>query len=196
MESEVLDTCQKVMFTAFKNATLHDDLSGLIKSGTPTPTELETAWEKVFNEYLTISGDTHIQQILILMKDIAILTNKITLIELIVEQMRISYVGAFADQLRSLGFRFQYEDGPELLRELELTLNQTIQLRLRLQESQAEYQQLQVSDGAQVTDQDYEVYLSELEKFQGVAMNPDTTSVARYCAIVKRFKIHCENGSR
>jgi hypothetical protein len=187
-KSVCFSKCTEVVMTAFIAAIVHHDLTCLIKSGKPLQAELETAWDKIFNEYLTISGDSQIQQILALLKEIAIITNKLTLIEIIVNQMAIKHNPGLADQLRSLGFRFQYNDDENLLRELELTITQSKAHLLTLQQNKAELEELRKNEGGAATEMDYEMQLSELSKFQGFQLDPDKLTVSAYCAILKRFK--------
>jgi hypothetical protein len=183
------NTCNEVVLSAFIKAIVKQDYSGLIKSGSPSENELSTAWDKVFNEYLTISGDTHISTLLALLKSIAILTNKITLIEMIVQQMAVKHNPGLAEQLRSLGFRFQYEDGPELRRELEITITQSKSLLLLLQQDEAELKELRKDEGGAATEQDYQKQISAIEEFKGHSINEDVYTVARYVADIQRMKI-------
>jgi hypothetical protein len=183
-------SCSEVYMTAFIKAIVKQDYSGLIKKGSPKAEELALAWQKVLDEYLTISGDTNISTVLALLKEIEILSNKITLIEFVVSQMAQNYHQGFAEQLHAMGFRFKYEDGPELMRELELTIVQSKSLLVQLNQSKAELAELRGDDGKAATEMDYEMQLSELGKFQGYSLNPDKLTVTAYCAILKRFKIH------
>lgn len=183
-------TCSEVYMTAFIKAIIKQDYSGLIKTGSPAPIDVVVAWEKIFDEYLTISDDTHIRQLLALMKDVAILTNKISLIEFIVQKMAEKHHEGFAEQLRAMGFRFQYEDGPQLKRELEITIVQSKSLLLQLNQSKSELEELRNGEGKAASEMDYLIQLSELGKFQGYALDPDKLTVTAYCAILKRFKIY------
>lgn len=146
-----------------------------------------TAWDIIFNEYLTLSGDESIGQLLSLLKSIAIVSNRLQLIEIIVQQMAIKPIPELAEQLRVMGFRFQYSDNLE--RDLELTINQAKGYLLKLQQDQKELEDLRKSEGGPATEQDYEMQYSALEQFKGVSIDPDTYTVARYCADVKRMKI-------
>lgn len=181
-------SCKEVSMTAFIKAIVKQDYSGLIKSGLPLKTDIDKAWETVFNEYTSISGDNHVSTLLALLKDIAILTNKLQLIEIIVNEMAEKHMPGLAEQLRKLGFRFQYEDGPELRRELEITIVQSKAMLLQLKQDQAELEELRKNDGGAATEQDYELQLSAIEEFKGVSINPDTYMVSRYCADIKRMK--------
>jgi hypothetical protein len=183
------NTCNEVVLSAFIKAIVKQDYSGLIKSGSPSENELSTAWDKVFNEYLTISGDTHISTLLALLKSIAILKSKIILVEIIVNEMAAQHNPCLAEHLRSYGFRFQYEDGPELRRELEITITQSKALLLLLQQDEAELTELRKDEDSAATEQDYQSQLSALEEFKGHSINEDTYTVARYCADIKRMKL-------
>lgn len=174
--------------TAFIKAIVQNDYSGLIKSGKPPEGALRSAWETLFDEYLSLSGDSHISTLLALLKEIAILTNKLTLIEMIVQQLAVKHNPGLAEQLRKLGFRFQYEDNENLMRELELTITQSKAHLLTLNQNKAELEELRANQGSAATEMDYEMQLSELSKFQGYELDPDKVTVSRYCAILKRFK--------
>ena len=147
----------------------------------------EKQWEIIFNEYLILSGDESIGQLLSLLKSIAILSNRLQLIEIIVNQMAIKPIPELAEQLRNMGFRFQYTDNLE--RDLQLTINQAKGYLLKLQQDQKELEDLRKSDGGPVTEQDYELQYSAIEQFKGVPIDPETYTVARYCADVKRMKL-------
>src|ERR1700688_560387 len=147
----------------------------------------EKAWETIFNEYLQLSGDESITQLLSLLKSIAILTNKIQLIDIIVNQMSIKPVPELAEQLRKMGFRFGY--GDNLKSDLLSTVNQAKGWLLKLQQDQKELEDLRRSEGGAATEQDFEMQYSAIEEFKGVAINPETYTVARYCADVKRMKM-------
>lgn len=146
-------------------------------------------WEVIFNEYLTISGDTHIGTILQLMKSISIHENKLTLIQICVDQLKNYHHGYIADQLKSMGFRFEYEDGPKLQKELEITVTQSKAFLLQLNQDKQELEELRASEGSAATLQDYELQYSALEEFKGVAIDPATYMVSRYVADVKRMKL-------
>lgn len=147
----------------------------------------EYAWETIFNEYLALSGDDSITQLLSLLKSIAILTNRLALIEIIVNQMAVKPIPELAEQLRKLGFRFQYGDNLEA--DLKATVNQARTLLLKLQQDQKELEDLRKSDGKAATEQDYEMQYSAIEQFKGVSIDPEIYTVARYVADIKRMKL-------
>lgn len=186
--SECFISCYEVSMATFIDCIVDQKFTGLAKSGKPNEAQLADAWDKVFTEYLSISGDTQISGILALVKDIAILSNKLFLIETIVQQMENQHDFKLAEHLRSLGFRFQYEDGPELKRELELTIIQSKALLLELEQNKSELESLRKDDSGAATRQDYQLQLSALEEFKGCSINEETYTVARYCADLKRLK--------
>lgn len=145
------------------------------------------AWDTIFNEYLTLSGDESISQLLSLLKSIAIVSNRLQLIEIIVNQMVIKPIPELAEQLRSMGFRFQYTENLE--RDLQLTINQAKGYLLKLQQDQKELEDLRKSEGGPATEQDYEMQYSAIEQFKSVSVDPETYTVSRYCADIRRMKI-------
>lgn len=145
------------------------------------------AWDIIFNEYLTLSGDESISQLLSLLKSIAIVSNRLQLIEIIVNQMAVKPIPELAEQLRNMGFRFQYTENLE--RDLQLTINQAKGYLLKLQQDQKELEDLRKSEGGPATEQDYEMQYSAIEQFKGVSVDPETYTVSRYCADIRRMKI-------
>lgn len=144
-------------------------------------------WEAIFNEYLTLSGDTQISQVLELMKSIAMIENKLFLIQTCVDQLASKHNVGLAEQLSSFGFQFSYEDGEDLMKELELTITKSKGLLIQLNQEKAELQALK-KDDKPATAQDYEKQYSAISEFLGVYINPDNYSVSRYCADVSRMR--------
>lgn len=150
----------------------------------------EDAWNKIFDEYLTLSDDGSISQLLALLKSIAILTNKIQLVETIVNTMANKPIPELADQLRAMGFRFSY--GENLQQDLQATINQAKSWLLKLQQDQKELEELRKSDGKAATEQDYEMQYSAIEQFKGVGIDPEKYTVGRYIADIKRMKLQSQ----
>lgn len=173
---ELINTCAKCSMSKFVDAIVNGNTDGL-------------QWDAIFNEYLTISGDTHISTILELMKSITMVENRLTLIQLMVDRLSEGYYAGFAEQLRAMGFNFSYEDGPQLMAELEATVTRSKQLLIQLNQDKAELEQLRKDQGSgKATVQDYEMQYSAIEEFKGVAIDPETYSVSRYVADIKRMK--------
>jgi len=173
---ELINTCSKCSMAKFVDCLVNGN------------THVVDNWESIFNEYLSISGDTHISTILELLKSITMIENKLTLIQLCVDRLADGYHVGLADQLRSLGFRFKYEDGPDLRRELEITVTQSKSMLIQLEQEKAELETLRKSDGEKATIQDYELQYSAIEEFKGCVIDPDAYMVSRYVADIKRMK--------
>lgn len=159
-------------------------------------TELVDNWDKIFNEYLSISGDTHISAILELMKSITMIENKLKLIQFCVDQLAEKHLTGLAELLKEMGFRFGYEDGPELQGELELTVTQAKNMLIRLNQDKAELEELRKGEKGAATMQDYEKQYSAIEEFKGCVIDPEKYMVSRYTADVARMKERYNNGER
>lgn len=173
---ELINACSKCSMAKFVDCLVNGN------------THVVDDWEAIFNEYLTISGDTHISTVLELLKSIAMIENKLTLIQLCVDQLASKHHAGLAEQLKKLGFRFNYEDGPDLMRELEITVTQSKTMLIQLTQEKAELNELRKNEGGSATVQDYEMQYSAIEEFKGVVIDPETYTVSRYCADVKRMK--------
>lgn len=114
--------------------------------------------------------------------------NRLTLIQLCVDQLASEHHAGLAQQLKNLGFRFNYEDGPDLHRELELTVTQSKSMLIQLNQEKAELEALRVNESGTATVQDYEMQYSAVEEFKGTTIDPETYTVSRYCADIKRMK--------
>jgi hypothetical protein len=174
---ELINTCSKCSMEKFVDCIVNGN------------THVVDDWTAIFNEYLTISGDTHISTLLELMKSIAMIENKLTLIQLCVDQLAKGHHSGLAQQLKGLGFRFNYEDGPDLHRELELTVTQSKQLLIQLNQDKDELQALRATESGAATLQDYEMQYSAIEEFKSCSIDPRTYMVSRYVADVKRMKL-------
>lgn len=122
------------------------------------------------------------------MKDIATLSNKITIIQAIVDQLSTHYHEGLVNNLKTLGFRFKFnpEDPKQYLKDLQMTVTQSKSLLLRLDQRKKDLETLRGQDDGKTTD--YESVLTELGKFQRYRLNTKETTVAEFVAILKRFK--------
>lgn len=147
----------------------------------------EQAWETISQEYSSLIDHEAASQYLTLLKSIAVLTYRIELIEILVNEMASRPIPDIAARLQKMGFRFPYTDNLE--RDLQATINQARTELLRLQQDQKELEDLRKTDGKAATEQDYEMQYSAIEQFKGVSIDPDTYMVARYAADIRRMKM-------
>jgi hypothetical protein len=175
-QKEQINTCSKCSMTKFVDCLVNGN------------THVVDDWAAIFNEYLSISGDTHISTVLELTKSITVIENKLTLIQLCVDQLAEKHHEGLAQQLKNLGFRFSYEDGENLHRELELTVTQSKSLLIQLNQEKAELETLRANETGKASVQDYEKQYSAIEEFKGCVIDPDTYMVSRYAADVSRMR--------
>lgn len=173
---ELINTCSKCSMAKFVDCIINGN-TGVVDD-----------WSAIFNEYLTISGDTHISTILELLKSITMIENKLSLIQIVVDRLAEKHHAGLAEQLRNLGFRFQYENGPELRKELELTITQSKMMLIQLQQEKIELEALRANESGVATVQDYEMQYSAISEFLGCYIDPNSYMVSRYCADINRMK--------
>jgi hypothetical protein len=144
-------------------------------------------WETIYSEYSEISASSSINKTLDLAIQITYLTNRINIVQSIVERLHIRKNQDAIDLLIEMGFYFDFED---LGGDLQRVLTKLKGDEVKLNRYKSEYSES--GNGEKATEQDWYEILSELGKFQGYAVNPNKTTVSEYCALEKRFRMHIE----
>ena len=173
---ELINTCAKCSMEKFVECLVNGN------------THVVGDWGAIFNEYLTLSSDTHIDAILHLMKSITMLENKLTLIQICIDMISSRHDEGLVENLKSFGFNFTYENGPQLRKELEMTVTQAKSLLIELNQDKKELEELRGDETKTATAQDYEIQYSAISEFLGVMVNPANYMVSRYCADIQRMK--------
>lgn len=184
--------CSELPLYNFLKAFTEDDLNYLVKAGQPSETALRENWENIYAEYLRLSNDKQQNFIISCLKDISFLGNKLATIETIVNALAEYRDQRLVDMLHMLGFKYQYDIfGSERYKlELRLTITESKILIHRLSTRQQELKQLQASDSKSgKKENEYDLLLTELSKFQGYRIDVYVVTVSEFCAIVNRFKI-------
>jgi hypothetical protein len=189
--AKVYDGCDDLPLFNFIKIITTDDLKWLVVSGTPGDDELKDAWDKVSLEYQELTQDTKSKQLTSLKAEIAYLTNQIFWTQSVVDQITWAYSPEWATLLNELGFRFRYEDGPELHRELEITIAQSKSLVVELEERKAELEEL-TKGNEKTTEAGYYVLLADIGKYMGSIINPKEVTVTQFVGIYNLYK----NGNR
>jgi hypothetical protein len=185
---EAYTCCTDLPFWAWVKVTTTKDLKYLIKSGTVPVEELYSIWDKINDEYRTLSGDTDSNHTFELYKDMHILDREIMTITSIVNQLRILRNPELIDMLQNVfGFSYEYVD-------LDNDLNKTITgakarvMDLKLKEK--EYNDIVATEDKQneLTEFDFIEQLVVLSEDIGYEIRMDAISVAQYIAYYNKFK--------
>lgn len=185
----VYSSCSDLPLFIFIKVSVTSDLRHLKINGRPSKRQLEEAWENIFEEYTKLSKDTTSSAVLGCMKDIAMLKTKLALIQEIVLKMANRPNEGFANLLKGMGFRFDYDptDHEKYMNDLKLTISQSKTYMVRIKDREKDLADLK-SNGGEVKESDYDDLLGELSKFQGYALNAKEITVATFISVLNRFK--------
>lgn len=191
--------CRELPLENFIRCLTHGQVSYLLKrDGTPTITnreKLEKVWNNIFYEYVDLVGDPDHRATLILVRDIARYEGETALFYEVWRQLRNNYNQSLVDLVRKMGYPGKYDptNQQEYFRELDLAFKKhkaKIFELDRKRREMAEINQRAEKRGKRTVD--YEELLAELSAFQGYKIDTKSTTVAEFCAVVKRYRKHQE----
>lgn len=186
INGKLFTSCEDLPFYNFIKCLINNDYKYLRGD----PKARKKAWECIFDEYIVIAADKSTSQYVSILKDINTISNKLLIVETLVNSLAIQYNPYHIKQLGGLGFRFIYANDETLKADLEGTISQCRMQLVTLQQRKQELASLErskvKSKGA--TENDYWLQLSELSKFQAYHLNPKIITVSEYCAILCRFR--------
>lgn len=184
-------SCSELPLKKFIRIILSGDVSHLRKSGWAKNDVLEAAWLTIFIEYLDLTKDPRQAQLLAIMREITVSNTRAVLVYHICRQLSINPHPSLAEQLRRMGFRYDYDlnDRIKRKRAIDATIAQVRLLSHQVEQRKKDLEHLQKS-GKEVTEADYEKLLTELSKFQGYRLDSRLVTVSEFASIVKRYKDH------
>lgn len=181
-------SCSDLPLYNFIKIVVHDDLNWLYsedKSILTHSIDLQPVWETIFAEYTTISNNTQSKHVFALTKEIALINNKLFIIQNTVNYLAKVYDVRLCDMLRRMGFRYKFT--PETLeKDLKLTVSSAKSMVIRMQEAEADYNKLNNSD-KKVTEDDFYGLVREIARFNGFPIDAKRTTVTEFVSDIKAF---------
>lgn len=148
--------------------------------------DLEGIWEKIHEEYTTLTKDTSVAAAFRLIREIYYTNNKIVLLDKVVDYLRMRYVSELCQQLREMGFRHDYT--PKTIEnDLKLVVTQRKSWILKLKQAADAHESLKQTDKSE--EADFYDTLAILEKFRGGgSIDPKTTTVMQFISLLNLYK--------
>lgn len=146
-------------------------------------------WDDILAEYSELSGDVTLSKVFNLTKQITYLTNRLNIIQLILNQLSLKRNEELVAELVKMGFRLPFTDlENDLQRVVTLARSDNIKLKKFI----SEYEDLKSQPTKAGTEFDWDENLRELSKYQGYPINKRETTVSEFLAIEKGYKEHIE----
>lgn len=181
--------CHDFPLYNFIKISVTGDLNWIKKRGYVPKPILKKVFENIIDDYGRISENPKYRQTLRIGKEIRFLEGKLTIIQLIINQLATRYDKRLCDYLIQQGFRFNYspDDQERYFKELKLTVSQAKAMFLRRDDLKQELKQITETSGQPVSESDYDDILSELSRYQMQPLYSKEITVSYFLAILKRF---------
>lgn len=184
----LIHTCDDLMLWGFKKAYCNDDLTAL---GNGTESELNDVWQEILYEYAGLMKTEDSTYLFELSKRILVARIDVFWIDNAVICLREMHNQDDVDRLANeYGYVLPNDYTDE---DLDLVLSKAKTFIYELGEMQAEYDRLQATvGGSKQTEQDFDITIATLAKFQGFAIRQKETTVREFVGIFNLFIRHNE----
>lgn len=159
-------------------------------------------WEDLYSEYIGLRENKSSLYILGLIKEIAYLKAKYTIVNQAVEMMNLCFENTLIEQhkelkdiLKQYNFRFAYDmTKPELFaRDLRATLSQNKKTITTWQRKEMELDTYQKKHAGEAwKKKDFYVWAITLGEHQGYRVDLEQTYVAEWCQMLNKYEQYCE----
>lgn len=146
-------------------------------------------WDEIYSEYTEISGSVSTNKSLDLAIQITYLTNRINIVQSIVQRLYYRRYDEAIALLVEMGFFFLFED---LRGDLDKVMIKLKGDEMHLNRHISEYKELGESDSGKSTEVEWFGILSAIGKHNGYHINARIITVTEYCALDKEFRLHLE----
>jgi len=192
------NSCSELPLYNFIKIVVHGDLNWLYaenKSALTSKADLQSIWERIFEEYTSISGNPRSAHLFSLVKEITVLGHKLNVINECLKFLSHSYDKRICDALVSMGFRYKFT--PESLNDdLRRVVSSSKKYVLQKQEAEAEYSKIKGAE-SETTEEDFYGLIRQISRFNQFAIDPKTTSVMEFVKDIKAFNLeNTPNGQR
>ena len=188
LRAVISDTCDTVTLSAFLDALLDKDLSGLVKAKSvlpPRKKDLEAAWLKVYGEYGELLQSDESLNYVTLLRQKIYLENRIYLTSVLVDTLLTSYNEDAVKSLRAMGYGFKFKR-EKLNADLLKVVAKLKAYKMELKSLERQIAPLLQTEGIERSD--FMEALAILGKYQGYRLDPKSITVAEYITVLNSYK--------
>jgi hypothetical protein len=140
---------------------------------------LTEAWFNIYDEFSRVIGDSSFQLSFSEDKRIIQKEHKIALLSLVYDFLNRWPEPKLAEIIKNYGFRFDFSTEEKYKASLQRLYSEIEKMKLQLKKPQQE---------EQTKDNNLDLLITELEKFQGYGFDERAMTVKKFASIYKRFK--------
>jgi hypothetical protein len=161
--------CSEVTLDEFIDCLVNGNLRRLARSGSPTDEELQAAWEKVYGEYVELSGNHSYSYYFSLVKSISVLQTKLQLANMLLRHGAI-------ETLKELGYS---GDAKKIIAKMKREI-------IELQAKQKELERFkEESKNETMKESDFIAWIIHVSKYLGYHIDRKTVTVSEFMAANK-----------
>jgi hypothetical protein len=157
------------------------NLQSLIISGSPSESELEDAWSEIYSEFSEIIKDNGADLQFLHIKQATAKKHRISYLSVLLQIYAQTPTPQFAEVLENEGFKISSD--------VETTYRMAFG-RLKKMQNDLDFEE-KLKDKSKP--HDFEMLISELERFQGYQFDQEKMTVRHFANIYKRFKNERKN---
>ena len=185
------EKCSKLPLSLFIDVLCNQNYKALTLAGEPSQGQLLEQWDKLYQEYLDLSGSRNYTYISRLENDLGVLRTKLKLIHAACLILQHTYSLTAVNSLLKQGYKYEYSasDYNSRVDDLRKVLTKSKVLEIVIAQKQAEKANfMRGFEGKKPTEQHFISTLIILSKHQGYDIQAETTSVAKYLEIKKQYE--------
>ena len=192
--SNIYHRCSDTNMDVFIDCLVNQKLERLIRFGSASPSQLEAAWESLFNEYCDLIKSPQYQYILSLSKDIGLLSTKLLTVRACLHVLSFRYSEKAIRVLISYGYKekFPREDLLAYKASLERISLKLKAVEIALEQRKQEYHLATIDTGKKVSEESFVNTFLVLSKYMGYHVKPSQITVLEYAALLKAYEKEVE----
>ncbi len=167
------------------------DLLALVISGKPTPEELISAWNEIYDQYVIAVNDKEQQYILRLTKEINCLEFDYKLIGLCVTRLEIEHSDEVLGILKKLvpsNIKFNPADIEQYKKDLSLIISKSKRMIVEIENKRGELGRLAPEKGERITRSEFDKMVVRASKYMQNRIDKKLTTVSEFVQIIDEMR--------
>lgn len=187
--------CSEIFLSQFIECLINNNLQVLIKEGTATQSDLNKAWELIYNEYAQLNESLVYRTVLSFEKEISRLTERYSQITTACLVLSVKHSKYFIQLLKDFGYNyvFDYADKASFESDLEKVLKISKSILVQKEQKEKAYQKFMSEQKAEKVSLSYfDDCLTAISQYMRIDYNPETIKLTKFVNILKRMNNYNE----
>ena len=179
------------MMDKFIDCLINNNHKCLVISGEATETEIQAAWEKIWEEYCVLLNQPNYKMILKTLQNIVVYESKLIAIDYCMIILSRQNSDPCIEILKKFGFdyKFDYTDKEQFEKDLQNVQSVSKVTLIKLKGERNNYSNhLKKSQSKSRKETDFDKTFISLSKFMGYKVSPYSTTVSEYCSMISMIK--------